>query len=62
MVWLKGVGREKRGRGSMDGERACEKENWSEEGRREFVREFGIRAEVERGVEGTEEKNTGGDK
>ena len=51
VVWLMGGRRETSVSGRNGGERACERGNWSEKGRRKFVREFGLRAEGEKGVQ-----------
>ena len=45
VVWLRGEGREEGGGRKKGGERGGGRGNWTEEGRREFMRKFGKRSE-----------------
>ena len=52
VVWLRGEGEREEGGGrKKGGRRGGGRGNWSEEGRREFMRKFGRRSEGEGGVD-----------
>ena len=51
VIWVKGGGREEGGTGKIGAGRNERRGNWTQEGRVEFMRSFGIREVRKRGVE-----------